>query len=174
MIAKQENESSNSNKNIKFSHPNPSDGYGVNQLIKASKPLDENSLYCNLLQCSHFAQTCMCAKQNNELCAWVSGYIEPDKTDTLFVWQIAVSVHYRGMNLGLQLLQNLLKSKTCSHVKYLETTITKSNKASHALFKKLANILSIEHKISPYFHKDSHFNGLHESEELITIGPFNN
>jgi L-2,4-diaminobutyric acid acetyltransferase len=42
--------------------PQPGDGPRIWRLIKAAGALDTNSLYCNLLQCSHFAETCAVAE----------------------------------------------------------------------------------------------------------------
>ena len=42
---------------IEIGRPTSQDGAGVFDLVARCKPLDENSMYCNLLQCSHFADT---------------------------------------------------------------------------------------------------------------------
>ena len=42
-----------------FRMPNAADGPAVSQLIASSPPLDTNSAYCNLLQCTDFAETCV-------------------------------------------------------------------------------------------------------------------
>ena len=72
-------------------------------LIAANPALDGNSLYANLLQCSHFAETCALAEQNGTLVGWMSGYRPPEQPDTLFVWQICVSEAARGQGLGKRL-----------------------------------------------------------------------
>ena len=159
-------------KRVELIHPRDTDGYEVNQLVKKCKPLDENSVYCNLLQCHHFRDTSICAKVNDRLYGFVSGYIIPQKTDTLFIWQVAVSEEYRGQGLGLKMIEKILAGEACSQVKYLQTTITESNLASWRLFQKLAQILSTEHNSNSFFNEQKHFHGEHESEELITIGPF--
>jgi L-2,4-diaminobutyric acid acetyltransferase len=69
--------------------PTSEDGAAVWQLIKDCAPLDRNSLYCNLLQCDHFASTCVAAELDGDIVGWVSGYIVPDSPDTLFIWQVA-------------------------------------------------------------------------------------
>src|SRR5690606_35020586 len=71
--------------------PASADGPHLHRLVRACKPLDENSIYCNLLQCTHFADTCVAAEQDGELVGFISGYIPPKQADTLFVWQVAVS-----------------------------------------------------------------------------------
>ncbi len=158
-------------KKIEFISPQSIDGYEVNQLVKNCKPLDENSIYCNLLQCYHFSETSICAKANGVICGFVSGYILPGKNNTLFIWQVAVSEHVRGQGLGMKMINKILSSEACKNVKFIQTTVTKSNHASWRLFQKLANILSVEHNSNVLFNDITHFRGEHESEELITLGP---
>src|SRR3546814_16914023 len=40
-----------------FRNPVAEDAQAIHDLIAACPPLDTNSLYCNLLQCTHFAET---------------------------------------------------------------------------------------------------------------------
>ncbi len=128
-------------------------------------------MYCNLLQCTHFQDTCICAKSDGKLVGFVSGYLLPAKPDTLFVWQVVVAEEARGQGLAIRMLQALLKQPACQNVDFIETTITPDNAASQALFKRLADTLSTEARILQGFDKSEHFNGQHESEELWHIGP---
>ena len=80
--------------------PAASDGAAVNELIERCKPLDENSVYCNLLQCSHFNDTCVLAEAEGEVVGFVSGYLLPKRDDRLFVWQVAVDERARGRSLA--------------------------------------------------------------------------
>src|SRR5690606_23617577 len=57
--------------------PQLEDGAAVWELIRACGPLDDNSMYCNFLQCDHFADTCVVAELDGEIVGWVSGYILP-------------------------------------------------------------------------------------------------
>ena len=156
---------------FKFSSPTSTDGYAVNQLVAKSPPLDPNSVYCNILQCSHFSETSVCAKSNGNLSGFVSGYIIPSKSDTLFIWQIAVAESARGKGLAIGMLTELLTRPACKNVQYIETTVTPSNKASQKLFQKLADKLETKIRISDIFIKEKHFGGLHETEQLYRIGP---
>ena len=128
-------------------------------------------MYCNLLQCSHFKDTCIAARSDGKLVGFVSGYILPAHPDTLFVWQVVVAGEARGNGLAGRMLQALLDQPACRGVKYIETTITPDNKASQALFSKLADVLKTDTEIAPGFDKDAHFQGQHESEERWRIGP---
>jgi L-2,4-diaminobutyric acid acetyltransferase len=96
----------------------------------------------------------------------------PERTDTLFVWQVVVAAEARGEGLGKQLLKALLGCEACQGVRFLETTITKSNQASRALFKSIADGLEAECEESVFFDREEHFMGSHDTEHLIRIGPF--
>lgn len=156
---------------VTLQSPESTDGIELNRLIAKSPPLDPNSVYCNLLQCTHFPDTCICAKSKGKLVGFISGYLLPANSDTLFVWQVAVAEEARGKGLASRMLMALLNQPACSNVDFLETTITPDNKASQALFSKLAKELDAEKAIVPGFDKTRHFNGEHESEELWRIGP---
>jgi len=86
--------------NITLRMPNGTDGSDVWALVRECQPLDENSMYCYLIQCDHFAETCVLAEMNGQPVGWISGYLRPDAPDTLFVWQVAVSAAARGKGLG--------------------------------------------------------------------------
>lgn len=158
---------------VKLRQPVSEDGASVHSLIAACPPLDPNSIYCNLLQCSHFSATSVAAEVENELMGFVSGYLLPERNDTLFIWQVAVGEKGRGCGLATQMLQHLLDRPVCERVTYLETTITESNQASWRLFERLAKTFSAEIKRTVMFDRDRHFNGRHDSETLVRIGPFN-
>lgn len=58
--------------------PVKDDGYRLHQLVAECPPLDPNSIYCNLLQCSHFAETGVAAEKEGDLVGFISGYIPPN------------------------------------------------------------------------------------------------
>ena len=159
---------------IELRSPHSTDGSRVHQLVAQCPPLDPNSMYCNLLQCSHFAATSVAAERDGELVGFVSGYLIPERADdTLFIWQVAVSEQARGQGLASRMVADILGRPQCAGVKYLETTITESNRASWAVFEKLAGKLSAELQSSVMFDRSEHFAGEHDSELLVRIGPFN-
>jgi len=135
--------------------------------------LDTNSTYCNLLQCSHFANTSIVAKAGEESVGFISGYMIPSKACTLFIWQVVVSSQARGQGLASRMLHELIRRGQREEVRYLETTITKDNEASWALFRKIAKTLGARLETSVAFDKDKHFQGEHDTEHLLRIGPFN-
>jgi L-2,4-diaminobutyric acid acetyltransferase len=158
--------------NIVLRRPTLEDGMGVYQLVESCPPLDGNSSYCNLLQCSHFSATSVAAEMEGSLVGFVSGYIVPDRPDTLFIWQVAVSESARGVGLASRMLSDILSRAGCNAVEYLETTITQDNKASWALFESLAKNRSAPLQRLDWMDKETHFSGLHDSETLVRIGPF--
>lgn len=152
--------------------PVAADGYHVHQLVAQCAPLDPNSLYCNLLQCSHFSGTSVAATLGGKLVGFVSGYCVPERPDTLFVWQVAVGEAARGRGLATQMIRFILAQPACRQVTGLETTITADNDASWALFRGVAAKLGTEVNASTLFDRNTHFQGEHESEILVRLGPF--
>lgn len=150
--------------------PTAEDGAGITALIAACPPLDQNSAYCNLLQASHFAETCRVAERDGEVVAWVSGYIPPGAPNVFFVWQVAVHSSARGAGLGKRLIRELIAAHP---VNTLHTTITRDNGASWGLFRSLARSLDAPITDAPWFEKERHFAGRHDTEHLVSIGPFN-
>ncbi|CUH66877.1 L-2,4-diaminobutyric acid acetyltransferase [Thalassovita gelatinovora] len=149
--------------------PDAKDGADIWELVRSCQPLDENSMYCNLIQCDHFRDTCVVAELDGETVGWVSGYILPHDPDTLFIWQVAVAEQARGMGLGAVMLQNILARDVCEDVERVQTTITGDNAASWALFRKFAGIKDAELTSQPYFTQALHFRDLHKTENMVTI-----
>lgn len=143
----------------------------MNELVKASPPLDPNSVYCNLLQCTHFSGTSICAKQNGKLAGFISGYRIPARPNTLFIWQVVVAESARGQGVASRMLRGLLERPDCMGVEFMETTITPTNQASQTLFKRLAERLGTELVVTDGFDREAHFKGHHDSEQLYRIGP---
>ncbi len=156
---------------LRLRPPVAEDGESVHQLVEACPPLDPNSIYCNILQCYHFADTSVAADIDGELVGFVSGYFIPGRNDTLFIWQVAVGEKARGQGLAGQMLQHIIQRPQCDRVAYIETTITESNKPSWGLFEGLAKKLSAKLESSIVFDRDTHFAGKHDSEFLVRIGP---
>ena len=149
--------------------PVAEDGAAIWELVRACKPLDENSMYCNLIQCDHFRDTCVVAELDGHVVGWVSAYVLPDDPETLFVWQVAVSEAARGIGLGTLMLSDLLQRPACSGVKRLQTTITADNEASWALFRKFAVSRESHLDAEAYFTKALHFRDRQSTEHMVTI-----
>jgi len=154
---------------LTFRKPAPEDGSEVWALIRACEPLDVNSMYCNLIQCDHFADTCILAERDGVPVGWISGYRLPDALDTLFVWQVAVSPDARGLGLGSEMLDRLLSRADMEGVRALQTTITRDNQASWKLFRSLAERHGGTLTDEPHYKKQDHFDGEHATEYMVTI-----
>ncbi|RME64844.1 MAG: diaminobutyrate acetyltransferase [Alphaproteobacteria bacterium] len=152
--------------------PTATDGAAVHALIARCPPLDGNSLYCNLLQCTHFTETSALAEKGDALVGFVSGYRLPDEPGALFVWQVAVDPAARGQGLGERLIRAILARPACAGVTVLKATVTRTNGASRAMFERLAGRLGAAHKRTLLFDRERHLAGAHDSEYLMTIGPF--
>lgn len=128
-------------------------------------------MYCNLLQCTDFSDTCIVAERNDDLVGWISGYRPPGEKDTLFIWQVAVHEDARGLGLAGKMLTALINREDCAEVDYIKTTVTRDNDASRALFRSVAERSNAAMQETTGFERDAHFDGEHDSERLITIGP---
>lgn len=156
---------------IIFRIPRSDDGENVWRLVRSCKPLDENSLYCNLLQCDHFARTSVVAERRTDgvLVGWISGYLIPNEPETLFIWQVAVDRSVQGQGIARRMLGEIAARDVCRRVTALKTTITADNEASWALFSSFAKLRGGDLHRVPYFHDDIHFGGAHATEHMVTI-----
>ena len=151
--------------------PAPGHAAAIRDLIKACKPLDVNSTYAYLLLCHHFAETCVIALEGERVVGFISAYIPPRTTDTLFVWQVAVHETARGQKLGGTMLAHLLARPAARNARYLETTVSPSNIASTRLFEGLARDLGTDCVKAPLFEREDFGAEVHEEEVLYRVGP---
>ena len=113
----------------------------------------------------------MAAEKDGEIVGFVSGYLLPNRPNTLFIWQVAVSEEARGCGLGKKMLQHIVNRQRGSGVKYIETTITEDNDASWGLFKVFAKLVNADLQAVDWLDALEHFDGQHDSETLVKIGP---
>lgn len=149
--------------------PTAEDGPAVTALIAASPPLDPNSAYCNLLQCSDFAETCVVAERGGVIVGWISAYRPPSHPERIFVWQVAVAASARGEGLGGRMLDELAARPAVQDAGTLTTTITEANPASWALFGAFARRRGASLSKSGRFERDAHFAGAHDTEWQASI-----
>lgn len=151
--------------------PRPGDGPSVFDLVSSIPALDDNSLYCNVLQCTHFADTAAIAEEFGAVVGWVSAYLQPGAPDTLFVWQVAVRDNQRGKGIAGRLIASILERPGCANVRHVSATITADNQASFSLFKSLARRLDAPWRQEAGLDRAIHFAGRHATELAFTIGP---
>lgn len=151
--------------------PKVSDGAKVAALVRACPPLEPNTEYAYLLLCDHFAGTSVVAEQEDQVLGFVGGYRLPERPDTVFVWQVAVSAEARGLGLGRAMLHELLDRPECAGVTHLETTVSPSNTASAKLFRAAARDRGAECVEDGGYGPELFGEGAHEAEVLFRIGP---
>src|SRR6056300_676400 len=150
-----------SKQNIQIKNPDSDYGYQISELIKNSPPLDLNSTYLYFIQSHYFNKTCAIAvNEVDKVIGFVSGFQDPRKKDTLFIWQVAISKDARGNGIASKLIH------------FIETTITKDNTSSISLFNKISQELNTNIIEEPFLDKTKHFLNQHDSENLFRIGPF--
>ncbi|MFV8439739.1 diaminobutyrate acetyltransferase, partial [Vibrio owensii] len=116
-----------------------------------------------------FSKTCILVEHKGEIAGFVSGYQKPDEPNVLFIWQVAVAPRFRGNGLASQMLERLLKREGLESTNAIETTITKSNDASWALFKKLDAQHGNAGEVTTFLDEKDHFKGKHDTEYLYRI-----
>lgn len=140
-------------------------------MIARCPPLDTNSAYCNLVQCTHFADTCVVAEHGGEVVGWISAHRPQTAPDQIFVWQVAVDVSARGTGLAGRMLDYLVQRPSARDALTLTTTITEDNEASWALFRAFARRRGADLTRTLLFDRDAHFGGAHPTEWQAAIGP---
>jgi len=156
---------------VRLRKPVSTDGPQVTALIAGCPPLDVNSAYCNLLQCTDFADTCIIAEVDGTIAGWISGYRPPTDPDSYFLWQVAVAPTARGLRLSQRMMDALFARPALAGVTHLVTTITRDNAASWASFRSFARRWNAPVQSAERFNSERHFAGAHASEWQLRIGP---
>ena len=159
---------------FKLDSPRVEDGSAIWRIARDSKALDLNSSYSYLLWCRDFAATSAVARDaEGEPAAFITGYLRPDRPDTLVVWQIAVDAAHRGRGLAAALLDGLtIRAIDDMGVRRVETTITPDNAASNRLFASFAERHAVPVRREAPFDAALFPDQGHEPEVLHRIGPF--
>ncbi|MEU8676467.1 diaminobutyrate acetyltransferase [Streptomyces sp. NPDC048560] len=159
---------------LRIDTPRVEDGAAIWRIARDSEVLDLNSSYSYLLWCRDFAATSVVARdENGDAIAFVTGYLRPDRPQTLVVWQVAVDEAHRGKGLAATLLDALTTRVTADQgLVAVETTITPDNTASDRLFTSYAlrHDVGVEQEV--LFDGDLFPEGTHLPEVLYRIGPF--
>ncbi|GAE31127.1 diaminobutyrate acetyltransferase [Alkalihalobacillus hemicellulosilyticus] len=155
---------------VVFSKPTVKDGAGMWNLVNEST-LDQNSAYKYIMMGEFFAETCVVAKENDHVVGFVTAFIPPERQDVVFVWQIGVHSSQRGKGLASKMLEELVNRPGCADVKFVEATITPSNEASQALFRRLSQKFDTQCEVKECFSEDLFPEDGHEEELTFRIGP---
>ncbi|MER8672063.1 diaminobutyrate acetyltransferase [Mesorhizobium sp. M1156] len=156
---------------VTFRKPTDDHAADVWDLIALCPQLDRNSLYCELLLCTDFADTCVLAERAGAVVGWLSAYRPPSNPSTFFIWQVAVHPEIRNTGLGKRLIVSALNRPSCEGVTHIKATVTLSNRASRLLFAAVARDFRAPFRQALWFDRQAHFKGRHDSEYMIVIGP---
>lgn len=154
--------------------PELRDGVRVHDLVRECPPLDPNSLYCNLLQCTHFAGTCAVAVDvdadgRETVVGWLSAYRPPSEPGTLFVWQVAVAPVARRTGLAHRMLENILQRPASRGVERVGASVTADNVASLGFFERFAQRHGSRIERARWLDEVEAFASRHSSEWSIRI-----
>ncbi len=172
LLSKEQENQTAVKERLTYRTPAENDGKEVWQLIRNTGVLDLNSSYSYLMWSKYFDETSVVVESGGRIVGFISGFIQPNSPDTLFVWQVAVDDSERGKGLASRMLQSILHHHACRNIRYLEATVTPSNEASQALFRKLAKDLQARCEVTRGFTENQFPDGGHEAEQLFKIGPF--
>ncbi|PWI43546.1 diaminobutyrate acetyltransferase [Streptomyces sp. ICBB 8177] len=151
--------------------PTVDDGAALWRIARDSKALDLNSSYSYLLWCRDFARTSVVARADDGTpVGFVTGYVRPERPETLVVWQVAVDDAYRGRGLAASMLDELTERVTAQGIRHVETTITPDNDASNRLFTSYGERHGATVEREVLFHGVQFPDG-HDPEVLYRIGP---
>ena len=156
---------------VAFRAPRLEDGAALWRIARDSKVLDLNSSYTYLMWCRDFAQTSVVATVDGQVGGFVTGFLRPERDDTVMVWQVAVDAEHRGHGLARRMLDALVDGLADRSVRRMETTITADNEASIALFSSFAQGRGAAMKREPVFPAELFPDG-HDTELLFRIGPW--
>ncbi|MBE1596128.1 MULTISPECIES: diaminobutyrate acetyltransferase [Streptomyces] len=158
---------------IRIDRPSVVDGAALWRIAGDSGALDLNSSYSYLLWCRDFADTSVVARDDSgEPVGFVTGYVRPERPDTLLVWQVAVDEAHRGLGLAAALLDGLTERVARRHpLTTVETTITPGNTASERLFAGYAARHGADIERTVLFEAGDFPDGPHPPEMLHRIGP---
>lgn len=156
---------------VTFRQPRVTDGAQIWSLVKKTGVLDLNSEYCYLMLSAYFAETCIVSEFEDRIVGYVSAFRQPDRPEVLFVWQVAVDESMRGNGIGPRMLSELVQRDASRGVRSIETTVSPSNAASEAMFRKFARSHNARISIVEGFSGHLFASKSHEEEPLLRIGP---
>ncbi|MCE7791949.1 diaminobutyrate acetyltransferase [Salipaludibacillus sp. CUR1] len=156
---------------VTLEQPSKEDGQGMWLLAKKTS-LDLNSAYKYIMFAEYFSETCVVAKERGEVVGFITGFIQPEHPDVIFVWQVGVDSSQRGKGIGSKMLNELISRDASKNVRFLEATITEDNKASQSLFKRLARDHDTDYEVRECFPEEVFPEEGTKAEYTYRIGPF--
>lgn len=123
----------------------------------------------------YFRDTSILAIDDKRAVGFITGFIPPNKQDTLFIWQVAVDQAYKGQGIATELIKRLFERiESDQKIEYIEATVTPSNIPSRRLFEGIAQKYHTKCHVSECFKETQFSEGGHEAEFKFRIGPIFN
>jgi L-2,4-diaminobutyric acid acetyltransferase len=153
-----------------FRKPEKKDAVEIHAMLQPYKPyVGTSPIYTYLLICEHFSDTSIVTTiDTGEIVGFISAYFPPKKSNTLFLWEIAVKEGFHGNGLYLQMVEELYK---CNCPMYVEATVNPSNTSFIKRLKQLSEIFTCDFTTYTLFPSDHFGKQDHEDEVLYRIGP---
>lgn len=158
------------NLQVEFRGPVADDAKRIWKLVREGGVLEENSPYCYLLLCTHFAANGIVAERAGRLLGFACAYRPPSDPAAVFVWQVGVAPEGRGRGLGTELLRRLIQRPANRRVKFLSATVAVDNEPSRRLFAAFARSAGVSLETTTGYGSEL-FPSEHPPEPLLRIGP---
>ncbi|MDN3261935.1 GNAT family N-acetyltransferase [Streptomyces sp. CSDS2] len=157
---------------VRYRTPVPEDAVAVWRMVLDEPMLDDNSSYHYRLWFRDFAETSMVATVGDDIVGFLTGYRRPDAPDTFFIWQAAVKPGTGISGLGIDLLVHAIDAQLATGAKYVETSVSRQNKAILMLLHMVATTCDADTHTELLFRTEDLPDGDHD-EVLHRIGPLN-
>ena len=159
-------------RDLRFRAACAADGGALWRLVGEVGTLERNSAYAYLLMASDFGTTCLVAEDvDGTVAGGVIGFRPPREPDCAFVWQVGVRPDHRGVGVALAMLKAWWALPAVRDARWLTATVADDNRASQALFRRLAETLRVPCEVRPRFTAEAFPPG-HPAEPEYRLGPF--
>lgn len=156
---------------VEFGELDATDGEQLWRIAQETQELRSISAYSYILWCRDFADTSVMARDGDACCGFAIGYVRPARSDTFFVWQVAVDRAHRGQDVDRRMLDALGDQLGARGHRFMETAVTPSNTADIELFESFARDRGCELVRSHLFGAEHSPKKGWESALLFRIGP---
>ncbi len=155
---------------VEIRKPKAEDAKHVWELVHADATLEDNSAYCYLLLCTHFAANGIIAESAGNIAGFVMAYRPPSDPEAIFVWQVGVAPAGRGRGLATRMLNRLVDQPDNRDASYLTATVAPENESSNRLFAAFAREQNARLETTAGYGTELFPPG-HAPEPLLRIGP---
>ena len=155
---------------LRIREPRGGDALPIWQAVTATPELDNNSWYCYLLLCTHFADTCAVASDDTGMVGFITGFASGRDSSTWFVWQLWVQPELRGQGVAAKLAEHVV-GQDASRFRAVQATVDPKNLGSMTFIRELAQRRNATMRVEPYLgaHLFPAAEGPHGQEDLVTL-----